>query len=160
MRNTVSMKKRFGASGERDMTKAKLLIIKHPNTDMVEIQTTDRLCEYRYAFSPPADEELSPEFIAFRNDLRGIHGLDGVNVGRHSIHLERYEVFEWDDLIPQAVDALKKFTGSEYETTVVDRSEPERRRRGPDDGGIIDNWDEEYTDADAVNGRYEPEDAA
>lgn len=102
---------------------ARLLIIKHPNTDMAEIQTTDRLCDYRYYFNPPADEELSPEFIAFRDALTAIHGFKEIRVGRHDIHMERYEVFSFDDLIPQVVDALKAFTGSEYDVTIYDRAE-------------------------------------
>jgi len=105
------------------MSMHKLLIIKHPNTDMAEIQTTDRLCDYQYYFNPPADEDLTPEFIKFRDELQSIHGFKEIEIGRHDIHMERFEVFEFDNLIPLVVDALKRFTGTaEYSVTMDDRA--------------------------------------
>lgn len=102
---------------------ARILIIKHPNTAMAEIQTTDRLCEYQYSFSPPADDELTPEFIAFRDKLKALHGFQKIEIGRHEISMERYEVFSFEELIPQVINALKEFTGSEYEVTTDGRAE-------------------------------------
>lgn len=101
----------------------RILIIKHPNTSMAEVQTTDRLCEYRWRLSPPADEELSAEFIAFRDKLEDIHGIEKVSIGRHDISIDRYDVFSFDELIPQVIDVLKGYTGkTEYEITVDDRA--------------------------------------
>lgn len=130
---------------------AKLLIIKFANTDMAEIQTTDRLCNYRYYFSPPVDDELSPEFIAFRDELNAIYGLKKIEIGRHEIHMERYEVFEFDDLFPKVIEAMKKFTGTtDYETTIDDRAakyEQEQAER-KSHGIKNDPWDEAYNGDD------------
>lgn len=128
----------------------RLLIIKHPNTYMAEIQTTDRLCEYRYSFSPPADEELDPKFIAFRDALTAIHGLKEIRVGRHDIHMERYEVFSFDELIPQVIDVLKAFTGSEYDVSVDDRSEEYERMRS-ERSGRASRYDDDYEYGENLN---------
>lgn len=102
---------------------AKLLIIKHPNKSYAEIQTTDRLCDYRYKYAPPSGDELPEKFIKFRDKLRAIYGLEDVKIGRHDISMERYEVFEWEGIITEVIAILKEYTGSEYEITTDDRTQ-------------------------------------
>lgn len=119
----------------------RILTVFHPNEAMATIQTTSRLCEHRYYFSPPADEELSKEFIALREEIQGIHGTVKVEIGRHDIHVERYEVFEWDEIIPKIIDALKKYTGVlEYNISIDDQAEKYRNRKN--DNRIEDDFND------------------
>ena len=99
----------------------KMLIIYHPNKSIAEVQVTSRLCEYQWKHSPPTDEELAPDFIAFRSKLRSIRGVKRVDVGRHDLTIERYEVFDWTDIIPQATAIVSEFTGDKCSTVTDDR---------------------------------------
>lgn len=102
-----------------DMTK--LLAIKWPNEERLDIQVRDRLCDYQWAHSPPSDEELSGSFKAFRDKLRAVHGIDKIDIGKHVIHVGRYEIFDWEELVPQMAEIISAFTGSTYEIVWDDR---------------------------------------
>lgn len=103
------------------MENSELLAIMWPNETRLDIQTRDRLCEYKWAHTPPADEELSNEFKEFRDKLNGIHGIEKADIGRHVVHVERFDIFTWEELVPQIAAVMTAFTGTEYTVRWDDR---------------------------------------
>lgn len=94
----------------------------YPNPECAQVETTARLCERAYYFDK--EETDSPELLEFEKKLNGIHGIKRAEVGRHEIHLKRYEVFEWDELLSQVYPMLAEFVGvgkNDLDIKVIDQ---------------------------------------
>lgn len=107
------------------------LIIYHPNTTMAEIQTKARLLEKDYYFSKTPDDAPA-HFQAMEQAMKKSRGVKKLEIGRHEIHIERYEVFEWDEVISPIVDALASALGIGLQSKVDDRRGI-NDRLGPDE---------------------------
>lgn len=129
--DNIGLPLKAAPTGKRDMQK--IMIILYPNDGRADIQTTSRLCDYQWTHSPPPDEELSDAFKAFRDELNALHGVQQLNIGKHEICFERYEVFEWDEILPKAIEILKKHYPDEYaEPTTDDRTKMSSGRFNPE----------------------------
>ena len=107
----------------------KILVIKHPNPERVDIQTNVRLSNNQYTFSE--DEGPQPEgYKEFKKFLNSIPGIRKADIGRHVVDLERFKVFDWDDLIKQVIVAIIDYAAPKIEIKVDDRRN--RHRHQPD----------------------------
>lgn len=108
----------------------KIIQIMHPNTDFAEIATDYRLCDARYHFNKDGKDERA---LAFEAKIGAMNGVKKAEMGKHELHLERYEAFEWEELF----DAITPLVVAYMNESIVITTD-DRRKRG--DEAVSDNY--------------------
>ena len=110
----------------------KILVIRYPNPERVDIQTNVRLSNNEYTFSE--DDGPQPEgYEEFKKFINSIPGIKKADVGQHRVDLERFVNFDWDDLIKQVIVAIIDYVAPEVEIKIDDRRAPKDRHHHYDD---------------------------
>ena len=83
------------------------LVIYHPNNDFAEVQTKAVLFDKKYKFDKTPDDAPA-NLISMETSIRKIPGIKKVEIGKHNIGIERFQVFEWDEIIPHVIAAVER----------------------------------------------------
>lgn len=125
------------------MEDVNILVIRHSNTERVEVQTNARLSNNKYSFN---EGDLIggvqvPGYDAFKAKLLAIPGIDQVHIGRHNVNLERFEVFPWEPIIDAVVEQVALFAAPKINVKVDDRRDTIDR---VPDSVDLNAWDLDY----------------
>lgn len=107
------------------------LVIYHPNTAMAEVQTKVPLLDKKYS-SETTPDDAPAEMIRLEKAVNCMRGVKSVRIGRHDINLEKWDVFNWDEIIPAVLDALKTAISIDLDVTYDDRRSRRPERIGDD----------------------------
>lgn len=96
------------------------LVIFYPNPVCAEVQTKSVLLDKKYHFNDTPDDAPA-NLLSMEASMRKIPGVKSCNIGRHDIHLERFEVFEWSEIIDHVIAALERALSMKLTVETDDR---------------------------------------